>query len=230
LDNIDCAVAAGRGIAVFTADGANARSVAELAIGQLFALARAVPECSASLKRGLWERGRPGVELEGKTLGLIGCGRAGKLVARMAIGIGMQVVAFDPAPDTAFSPGRGFRMASFEEVLAAADFLSLHCPPAADGRPLLDAEAIVRMKRGAFIINTARHNLLDSVAALAALESGHIAGFALDVFDMKRPADLGLSRHPRVIATPHIGAFTRESIDRTMAVAVGNLLTALQRA
>lgn len=230
LDNVDCAATAARGIAVLTADGANARSVAELAIGQLFALARAVPECNASLKRGLWERGEPGMELEGKTLGLVGCGRVGKLVARMALGIGMRVVAYDPAPDAYLCPSDRFRMAPFEEVIAGADFLSLHCPPTANGPALLDAATIARMKPGAFIINTARHKLLDSVAMLAALSSGHIAGLAVDVLEMHRAGDSALAAHPHVIATPHIGGFTRESIDRVMTMAVANLLRALQSA
>ena len=230
VDNVDLAAAKARGIAVLRADGANARGVAELAIGHLFALARGVIAADAALKRGTWERGGPGVELEGKTLGLVGCGRVGKLVARMALGCGMEVVAFDAFPDIHFNPGGSFRFAPFDEVIACADFVSLHCPPAADGRPLLDAAALTRMKRGAFLINTARYDVFDADAVLASLNSGHLAGLALDAFDTEPPTDARLAKHPRVIATPHIGGFTRESIDRAMTVAVDNLLAALNKA
>jgi phosphoglycerate dehydrogenase-like enzyme len=167
------------------------------------------------------------VELEGKLLGLAGCGRVGKLVARMALGIGMEVIAFDPYPDAAFLPGAGFQFKPLDEVMEKADFLSLHCPPRADGQPLIDARTIARMKPGVFVINTARYELLESQAVLAALDSGQIAGLALDVFETEPPIDFALAGHPRVIATPHIGGFTRESIDCAMTVSVDNLLAAL---
>jgi phosphoglycerate dehydrogenase-like enzyme len=228
LDNVDLAAAEQRGIAVVGAEGANARGVAELAIGQLFALARGVVAADTALKRGAWERPPHGVELDGKMLGIAGCGRIGKIVAQMALGIGMKVIAFDPNPDATFAPGGVFTYASLNEVFAHADFLTLHCPPIADGRSLLDAAAVARMKPGVFIINTARFDLLDAGAVLAALDTGHIAGLALDVFDTEPPTDERLARHPRVLATPHIGAFTRESIDRAMTKAVINLLVALQ--
>ncbi|MDB6148611.1 MAG: hypothetical protein JWQ44_59 [Chthoniobacter sp.] len=227
VDNVDLDAAKARGIAVLRAEGANARGVAELAIGLLFALARGVGPSDAALKRGAWERQAQGIELEGKTLGLAGCGRVGKLVAQMALGIDMKVLSFDPYPDSGFSPGPSFRYAPLDEVFAKADFLSLHCPPAADGRPLLDARALARMKPGAFIINTARYDVFDPGAVLAALESGHVAGVALDAFDTEPPTDQRLVQHPHVIATPHLGGFTRESIDRAMSVSVENLLAAL---
>lgn len=228
VDNVDLKAAKERGIAVVRADGANARGVAELTIGQIFALARSAGASDAALKRGVWERQAQGIELEGKMLGLIGCGRIGKYVAQMAGGIGMQVVAFDPFPDRTFRPGAGFRFGPLEEVLSSADFLSLHCPPAADGRPLLDAAAIAQLKPGVFLLNTARYDVFAPDVVLAALDSGHVAGLALDAFDTEPPTDQRLVRHPRVIATPHIGGFTRESIDRAMTVAVENLLDALR--
>jgi D-3-phosphoglycerate dehydrogenase len=228
VDNVDLAAAARLGIAVLRAEGANARGVAELAIGQLLSLARGLPASDAGLKRGEWTRPSAGLELEGRTLGLAGCGRVGQLVAQLALGLGMKVLAFDPYPNPAFAPGPGFRQASFEEVLANADFLSLHCPPPADGRPLIDAPALARMKDRAFLLNTARHDLLDADAVLEALDSGRLAGLATDVFDTEPPTDARLAKHPRVMATPHLGGFTRESIDRAMGVAVDNLLQALQ--
>ena len=156
VDNVDLAAAQARGIAVLRAEGANARGVAELAIGHLFALARGVVPSDAALKRGGWERQAQGVELEGKTLGLAGCGRVGRLVAQMALSLGMKVVAYDPYPDSGFAPGDGFRYAPLEQVFAEADFLSLHCPPIADGQPLLNATSLKKLKRGVFLINTAR--------------------------------------------------------------------------
>jgi len=230
VDNIDLAAAAARGIAVLRAEGANARGVAELTIGLIFALARRIPPCDAAMKRGDWERGSTGVELEGKTLGLIGCGRVGRLVAQLGLALGMEVMAFDAFPDPAFQPGNGFRCASLTEVLQAADFVSLHCPPAPGGRPVLDAAALARMKPGAFLINSARYDVFDPDAVLTALDSDRLAGLALDAFDTEPPSDTRLVLHKSTIATPHTGGFTGGSIDRAMTAAVDQLLRELRRA
>ena len=229
VDNVDLAAAEKHGISVLRAEGANARGVAELTLGLILALARRIPTADTALKRGGWERGAAGGEIEGKTLGLIGCGQVGRLVARLALGCDMRVMAFDPCPAPDFQPGPAFRCAALSEVLGAADFLSLHCPLSPDGRPILDATALSGLKNGAFLINTARHDLCDPDAVLSALETGRLAGLAVDVFDEEPPADSRIARHPRVVATPHLGGFTRESIDRAMTVAARNLLTALVR-
>jgi phosphoglycerate dehydrogenase-like enzyme len=139
----------------------------------------------------------------------------------------MKTVAYDPYPDSRFAPGDGFRYAPLEEVFAEADFLSLHCPPSPDGRPLLDATSLQKLKRGVFLINTARCDVMDTDAILAALDTGEVAGLALDVFDTEPPTDARLALHSLVISTPHIGGFTRESIDRAMSIALENLLTGL---
>ncbi len=228
VDNVDLDAASVRGVAVLRAEGANARGVAELAMLNLLALARRISAADAAMKRSAWERGSAGIEVESKMLGLIGCGRVGKIVARMALGCDMQVVAFDAFPDAGFQPGPAFHFAPLDEVLAVSDFVSLHCPPAADGRPVLDAAAISRMKRGAFLINTARYDVFDPAAVLIALDSGHLAGLALDTYDTEPPTDQRLVQHPGVIATPHLGGFTRESIDRAMHAAVNQLLAALR--
>jgi D-3-phosphoglycerate dehydrogenase / 2-oxoglutarate reductase len=227
VDSIDIEAAERRGIPVLRAEGANARAVAELAVGLMFALARDIPQCDRWVKGGEWKRGN-GVELEEKTLGLVGCGRIGRAVAKMALGVGLKVVAYDAFPDESFAPSHHFRHGSLEEVLAKSDFLSFHCPPPSGGRPILDSAELAKMKRGSFLINTARHEVLDSEAVLAALDSGQLAGAALDVFDAEPPRDTRLARHPRIIATAHIGAFTRESVDRAMYAAVENLLRALK--
>ena len=226
VDNIDGPAAAARGIAVLRANGANARGVAELTLGLIFSLARRLPATDAALKRGEWTR-QSGLELEHRTLGLVGCGRIGQMVAKAAGALGMQVIAHDPVVEDKFNPGSFLRYASLNSTIHNADILSLHCPPPPDGKPLLDATRLASVRRGVLIVNTARSDLIDQAAMLAALDSGAVGGLALDVFDEEPPLDLTLVRHPKVIATAHIGGFTQESINRAMDVAVDNLLLAL---
>jgi phosphoglycerate dehydrogenase-like enzyme len=222
-DNIDMTAATESSIRVCLAEGANARGVAELALGLMLALARALPYSDAGLKQGRWER-RQGTELEGRTLGLVGCGRIGKLVAGFALALGMRVRAHDVAADRAFSPAGDFAYVALEHLLAEADFVSLHCPSSKGSPPLIDSVALSRMKQGAYLINTARAGLLDEQAVLAALDSNHLAGVAVDVFDPEPPGDSALVKHDRVIATPHIGGYTEESVSRATSAAVENLL------
>jgi D-3-phosphoglycerate dehydrogenase len=226
-DTVDLEAARRHGIVVLRAEGANARGVAELTIAHILGLARHCAAYDASLKSGAWKRAQPGIEVEGRTLAILGCGRIGKLVARMALGLGMRVLAFDQFPDSTFSPAPEFRYAGWDEVLAEADFLSLHCPPNADGRPVLSREALGSLKRGCRLVNTARSDVMDSEAVLEALDSGRLSGLALDVFETEPPSDWRLAKHPRVIATPHTGGFTEESVDRAMSQAVENLLRGL---
>jgi len=226
IDNVDLAAARLRGIVVLRADGANSRGVAELTFGLILALARAIPAADAALKAGAWTR-REGIELEGRTLGLLGCGRIGQTVARLALAFGMRVIAHDPFAPANFAPGPGFRFGPMEQIWRESDVLSLHCPPQPGGKPMLDAATIAAMKRGVLMVNTARFDHLERDAVLAALDSGQIGGLALDVFADEPPTDQALIRHPRVIATPHVGGYTRESVDRAMNLAVDNLLQAL---
>ena len=227
VDNIDLAAAERLDITVCRTVGANARGVAELAVALMLGLLRSVPFSDAALKAGQWKR-RQGVEVVGRTLGLLGCGQIGRHVARMALGLEMAVLAHDPLPDESFRPGGRFRYAAFDEVLAGADVLSLHCPAPADGRPLIDAEAIGRMKRGSWLINTARASLLDEPAVLAALDDGRLSGLATDVFAEEPPGEGPLIRHDRVIATPHVGGYTAESVDRSVTMAVEMMLDCLR--
>lgn len=226
-NNIDHAAAAAHGIAILRADGANARGVAELTLGLIFSLVRQLPATDAALKRGEWTR-HQGLELERRTLGLVGCGRVGQIVAKAAGALGMQVIVHDPVVEDKFNPGVFLRFASLNNTIHHADILSLHCPPAPDGKPLLDTSRLALAKRGLLVINTARSDLIDQPAMLAALENGTVGGLALDVFDEEPPRNLTLVRHPRVIATAHIGGFTQESVNRAMDVAVENLLLALE--
>jgi phosphoglycerate dehydrogenase-like enzyme len=197
--------------------------VAELVVAMMFGLARSVPFSDRQLKSKRWER-RRGIELAGRTLGLVGCGQIGRIVAELAVGIGMEVRAYDVKPDGAFAPSPRFRYADFDDVLGSADFLSLHCPPPPDGRPLLSAARLAQLKPEAYVINTARAGLIDAAALIEALEAGRLAGAAVDVYEIEPPLDDPLVRHDRVIATPHVGGYTSESVGRAMQAAVSNLL------
>jgi phosphoglycerate dehydrogenase-like enzyme len=225
-DNIDAATAASRGIAVLRAEGANARGVAELTFALIFALVRDLSQTDAALKRDQWVR-RQGIELEGRTLGLIGCGRVGRIVASIAGALGMKVLASDPLAEGKFQPGDFFRFGPVNEIFRQAEVISLHCPPVPDGRPILDRDALASSRRGVFVVNTARFDLIDPAAMLVGLDSGHVAGLGLDVFAEEPPKDTTLARHSRVIATSHLGGFTQESVERAMDAAVDNLLRAL---
>lgn len=222
IDNVDLQAASRLGIKVCATPGANARGVAELAIGLMMAMARSIPFSDAALKGQRWER-REGLELDGKVLGLIGGGRIGRYVARMAAGMDMSVLCYDVQQDAS----SGLKYVSMDELLCSSDVISLHCP-ATSSKPIIDAVAINRMKQGAYIVNTARAGLIDAPAALAALDSGKLSGLATDVFSTEPPGDDPLVNHSRVIATPHIGGYTVQSVDRAVAAAIDNLLAALQ--
>ena len=225
-NNLDLAAARRLGITVCTTPGANARGVAELAMAHLLALARWVPFSDHALKAGGWQR-RKGMEVCGKTLGLIGCGHVGRLVARFALGMDMKVLAHDVMPDATFAPSPEFRFMPLADVLCQSDVISLHCPALGDGRALIDAAALATMKQGVFLINTARADLIDAAALTAALQSGQVAGAAMDVFRSEPPTGDPLVACDRVVATPHIGGFTEQSVDRAVDMAVDNLLQAL---
>ncbi|MCY3020311.1 MAG: phosphoglycerate dehydrogenase [Planctomycetota bacterium] len=228
VDNVDMGAARRLGIVVCKALGANSRGVAELAMAHILSLARWVPYSDKGIKAGGWER-RKGFELIGKTLGLIGCGNIGRLVAKFALGMDMKVLAYDVVQDPAFAPSPDFRYASLDEVLAKSDAISMHCPALPNGKPLIDGAAIAKMKKGVFLINTARADLIDGAALAAALQNGQAAGAAVDVFKTEPPTGDPLVASDRVIATPHIGGFTEESVDRAVHVAVDNLLAELRK-
>jgi phosphoglycerate dehydrogenase-like enzyme len=226
VDNVDLETAHSLGIQVLRAEGTNARGVAELTLGLMLSLVRSIPFSDERIKQGGWERSL-GTELADRTLGLLGCGRIGRLVAERALAFEMRVLAHDPFPLPEFKPGGDFEFASLEALWTQADILSLHCPPLKGNRPLLDQASISQLKKGVYLINTARAGLWDEAAVLSGLESGQIAGVALDVFPEEPPRDLRLAQHPKVIALPHCGGYTRESVDRAISVAVDNLLQGL---
>ena len=226
VDNIDLGAARELGIHICRAEGANARGVAELAITLILSLARSVPLSDRTIKSNAWSR-HQGVELENRTLGLIGCGRVGKLVAGFANAFGMSVLAYDLYPDRSFMLPGDFEYAPFDVIIANSDFISLHCPPASDGEPVINSETIVNMKNGVCIVNTARAGLVDEPAIVTAIESGKIAGYASDVFESEPPEPSELISSEKTIMTPHIGGYTTESVSRAVSVAVDNLLREL---
>lgn len=229
-DGIDLQTAGKLQIQICRAEGANARGVAELAFALLLSLARSIPFSDHKIKSGKWGR-RRGLELENKHLGLVGCGSVGQRLARFALCLGMRVTAYDPFPDQTFAPSEQFRFGTLDELLEQSDVISLHCPPSADGNPLIDEHVLTRLKCGVLIINTARADLIDTVAMRAALDEGHVAGLGLDVFSSEPPSgDDPLAFHECVIATPHIGGFTKESVGRAVRMAVDNLLKNLPNA
>jgi D-3-phosphoglycerate dehydrogenase len=225
VDNIDLEVAQAMRIAIERAAGANARGVAELTITLMLAGLRHVPWSDKRLKEGQWAR-RQGIEIQGRLLGVIGCGQIGKYVAQMALGLEVRVRAYDLFPDSSFTPAGDFGFVTLDQLLAESEVISLHCPP--EPQPLINAATLARVKDGAYLINTARANLIDEQAVLDALESGKLRGFATDVYHNEPPELTPLLRHDRVITTPHAGGFTEESIERATEVAVSNLLKVLE--
>lgn len=226
LDNVDLKIASELGIQVLGAPGANAQGVAELALGLLLSGMRHVVWHDHTLRDGGWSR-TIGFEAQGKRLGIIGCGNIGQRLARMAIGVGFEVWGYDPYPSEEMKALPGFSYHSREDVLAESDVLSLHCPP--EGKPLLDSETLARTKRGVLIVNTARDALIDHQAMLDALKAEHVGLFATDVFETEPPVLDELLQHPKVVITPHIGGFTKESVERATVASVQNIIDILQK-
>jgi D-3-phosphoglycerate dehydrogenase len=212
VDNVDVTSATARGVVVMNTPYGNAITTAEHAIAMMFALARQLPEASASTKAGKWEKNRfMGVELFGKTLGLIGCGNIGSIVADRAVGLHMKVVAFDPFLSEKRAVELGVEKVELNELLERADFVTLHTPLTEQTRNILSRENIARLRKGVRIINCARGGLVDEAALYDALKSGHVAGAALDVFETEPATESPLFGLENVVCTPHLGAATAEA-------------------
>ncbi len=216
VDNIDVDAATEHGVIVVNSPTGNVVAAAEHTMALLLAMARHVPAATASLKAGKWERSRfVGAELRNKTLGVIGLGKVGLGVARRAQGLEMRVVATDPFAVPSIAAQFGIELTTLEEVLSRAKFLTIHAPLVASTKGLIGADELALLPTGARVLNVARGGLVDERALLAALESGHIAGAAIDVFESEPPVADGpsaaLIAHPRVVATPHLGASTEEA-------------------
>ncbi|MEA2235114.1 MAG: D-3-phosphoglycerate dehydrogenase / 2-oxoglutarate reductase, partial [Solirubrobacteraceae bacterium] len=212
VDNVDIPAATARGVVVMNTPFGNSITTAEHAIAMLFALAREIPAADASTQAGRWEKNRfMGIELSGKTLGLIGCGNIGSIVADRAQGLKMKVVAYDPflTPERALD--LGVDKVELDELLARADFISLHTPLTDQTRGILSKEALAKTKPGVRIVNCARGGLIDEAALKEALEHGHVAGAALDVFSEEPAKNNDLFGTSGLICTPHLGAATTEA-------------------
>jgi D-3-phosphoglycerate dehydrogenase len=212
VDNIDVAAATERGIVVMNTPSGNSITAAEHAIAMMFALARQIPAADRSTQAGEWAKSRfLGVELSGKTLGIIGCGNIGAIVADRAIGLRMKVIAYDPFLSTERALELGVERVTFDEMLARADFVTLHTPLTDATRNIIDATSIAKMKRGVRIVNCARGGLVVEPALAAALDSGHVAGAAIDVFAEEPATKSLLFGRDNVVVTPHLGAATAEA-------------------
>jgi len=230
VDNVDVDAATRRGVIVMNTPGGNTVSTAEHAFSLLVSIARSIPQAHSSVKAGQWDRkSYEGVELHGKTIGIVGMGRIGTEIARRAIAFGMRPVAYDPY----LSPSRARSLQvelfdDLDEVLSRADFLTLHMPLSTETMHLINAERMAKMKKGARIVNCARGGLIDETALFEALKSGHLAAAALDVFETEPPpADLPLRTLSNIVFTPHLGASTveaQESVGLEIAEAIRSVL------
>lgn len=239
FDHIDVAAARAKGILVLNCPTANALSAAEQTLGLMFALARSIPQSHAAIRAGAWERGPEytGSELHGKILGVIGLGNIGKIVAEKAMALGMMVTAYDPAvPSISLLPPKfkylemRFKLARSQgEVLAEADWISIHIPKETQNIGLFGKETIAGMRKGSFLVNVSRGEIVDEAALLSALKSGHLAGAATDVFateppDFKDPTTAALLAHPRFVATAHLGGATVEAKERVASQSAQQVL------
>jgi len=212
VDNVDIPAATARGVVVMNTPFGNSITTAEHAVALMFALARELPAADISTQAGKWEKNRfMGVELTSKTLGLIGCGNIGSIVADRALGLRMKVIAYDPFLTSERAMEIGVEKAELDQLLARADFITLHTPLTDQTRNILSAENLAKTKKGVRIINCARGGLIDEAALKDALESGHVAGAALDVFALEPATDNPLFGAPGLVATPHLGATTTEA-------------------
>ena len=226
VDRVDLEAAKEKGIAVTNTPGTNAIAVCELAFGLMLSLARSIPRLDSAVKKSEWPR-NDGTELAGKTLGIVGFGAIGKNLATRARAFGMRVVAFDPYFDQAFASQHGVEQKTLDETIELADFLSLHVPLTKETKYMIGEQAIARMKKGAFIINTARGGLVDETAAANALKSGQLGGIGLDAYEVEPVTDSPLLGLDHVVMTPHTGAHTNEAIAGMGIMAAQNMIDVL---
>jgi D-3-phosphoglycerate dehydrogenase len=218
-DSIDVAAATERGVAVTITPGTNEHSVAEQALALLLGVFRGLPGRIDEVRRGKWLR-KPLPRLAGKTIGLVGLGRIGKAMVGRSQGLGLNVIGYDPYPDTEFAALNNVELCSLEELLARADIVSLHLPSTPDTHHLINASALALMKPRSVLINTSRGPLVDEDALVEALRRGHLLGAGLDVFQIEPlPTDSPLLAFPNVLATPHAGGVDEESLEAMCTLA-----------
>lgn len=228
VDNIDLAAAKSHNVIVVNSPLATTLAVAELAIGLMFAVSREIPRADSAMKNAKWlKKELEGVELNGKTLGVIGFGRIGTATAKRAEAMGMKIIAYDPKLNAEEIHARGGDPVTIDELFAKSDFITLHVPLTNDTRGIINAAAFTKMKDGVRLICAARGGVVDETALLDALNSGKVAAAGLDVFATEPPGESALAAHPRVVATPHIGAQTVEAQARAAADIATEVLAAL---
>ncbi len=227
VDRVDLEAAKAKGIRVTNTPGTNAVAVCELAFGLMLSLARSIPRLDTAVKKGEWPR-NDGMELAGKTLGIVGFGAIGKNLALRARAFGMRVIAYDPYFDAAFAAKHDVEQTTLDEAIQNADVLSLHVPLTKETKYMIGEQAIARMKQGAFIINTARGGLVDESAAAVAIKSGKLGGIGLDAYEVEPVTDSPLLGLDHVVMTPHTGAHTNEAIAGMGIMAAQNLIDILQ--
>ena len=215
VDNIDVKAATEKKVQVINTPSGNAIAAGELALAHMFALARKIPQATASMKKGEWEKKKfAGVEITGKTLGVVGFGNIGRQVAERGVGLRMKVLAHDPLLAPGSDAPAGIKLVSLDDLIAQADFISLHLPFLPTTKGLFGVDNLKKMKKGAYLINCARGGIVDENALYEVLKSGHLAGAALDVFEKEPCGPLPLFELDNVIASPHIGASTKEAQDK----------------
>ncbi|RMG45839.1 MAG: phosphoglycerate dehydrogenase [Acidobacteria bacterium] len=228
VDNIDVEAATERGVVVLNTPDANAKTTAELTIAHLLSLSRHLPQADRSVREGRWERSRfIGTEVAGKTLGIVGFGTIGRIVAKRALGLEMRVLAHDPFVTEEVMRDAGVEPADLDRLLAESDYVTLHCPANEATRGLISEDRLRRMKKGARLINCARGSLVDEEALVRVLQEGHLAGAALDVYAQEPPEGSPLLGLENVVLTPHLGASTREAqsaVARAIAEQVARFL------
>jgi D-3-phosphoglycerate dehydrogenase len=228
LDNVDIAAATRRGIVVVNAPESNVLSAAEHTMALLLAQARHIPQAHAALKAGRWERARwEGVELHGKTLGIVGLGRVGALVAQRALAFGMRLVAYDPYVSAERAKQIGAELVALDDLLRESDFLTVHLPKTPETVGLIGEELLAEAKPGLRLVNAARGGIVDEAALARAIEEGRVAGAALDVFSEEPPGPTRLIELEQVVVTPHLGASTREAQDKAGVAIAEQVVLAL---
>ncbi len=228
VDNIDIDACSAQKLPVCNTPAANADAVAELALGYMYAMARFIPQGHVSVTSGGWER-RVGTQIGGKVLGIVGLGNIGKRLAKLAIGVGVKVVATDPYADMAFAAEHEIAILPLDDLLAQSDFVSLHVFGGKDNAALINADTIGKMKAGAKLINLARGEVVDLDALANGLENGQLSGAAIDAY-VSEPPDVShpIFSHPNAIFTPHSGADTKEAVENVGLMVVEDIATILQ--
>lgn len=230
VDNIDLESAKTHGVVVVNAPTSTTLAVAELTFGLILSLARNIPKADSGMKQGHWlKKDLKGIELNSHTLGIVGVGRIGSELCKRALAFDMKVLGYDPYISAEEIRQRGAHPASLSEIYDQADYISLHLPLTEETHSMFNEKVFKRMKHGVRIVCAARGGIIDEAALLAALESGQVAGAALDVFDTEPPGESALVKHPNLIATPHIGAQTVESQSRAAIDIASEVLAVLQK-